>query len=339
MTFRILLTGVMALALAACSKSGNADTPRALTEYDFAEDPTLSLQPGQVGVTFLEPVDASSTEEPDTDGLGQDGIPLRITEAATYTYGLDPADTSGTIAKAELRKPDGTVLFTLTPASPSASVTLVPGDYELFLFSGYTKAQETEPGDATVFLSHAVPTTSLRTLAPTAKAKDADLTQLLTIKVCLECDLSGANLEGAKLFKVGLSRSNLSGANLSGANLNQANLTGANLTGANLARAELYMSYMNNANLTGATLDRASLQSSYVAGANLSSASLVQAGLNYAILKGAILKSANLTNAWLIGADLSGADLSGANLTGAWLIGATWTDGRVCAGGSIGVCK
>jgi uncharacterized protein YjbI with pentapeptide repeats len=41
----------------------------------------------------------------------------------------------------------------------------------------------------------------------------------------------------------------------------------------------------------------------------------------------------------LYGADLRMANLTGANLSYAGLIGATWTDGSICAEGSIGQCK
>ena len=41
----------------------------------------------------------------------------------------------------------------------------------------------------------------------------------------------------------------------------------------------------------------------------------------------------------LSGADLAGANLTNANLSGAMLNGATWTDGKICAEGSIGECR
>jgi len=61
-------------------------------------------------------------------------------------------------------------------------------------------------------------------------------------------------------------------------------------------------------------------------------------------LTGADLTRAGLADATLTGADPTGADLTGANLTevnlnSALLTGATWTDGRVCAQGSIEVCN
>jgi len=58
----------------------------------------------------------------------------------------------------------------------------------------------------------------------------------------------------------------------------------------------------------------------------LSNANLVEANLT----------GATLTKASLRGANLKGAILSKTTLQGADLSGATWTDGRVCAEGSIG---
>lgn len=98
-----------------------------------------------------------------------------------------------------------------------------------------------------------------------------------------------------------------------------------------------------------ARLDKAQLDEARLKGADLAYASL-----NSASLRNAELASVNLTGADLTGADLSGADLSNAdlrfavltesNLTGVRfnatrLDKATWVDGRVCAPGSMDVCR
>lgn len=70
-----------------------------------------------------------------------------------------------------------------------------------------------------------------------------------------------------------------------------------------------------------------------------SGALLVGVDLRGAELVGTRLGQANLRYADLSQANLSGADLSGADLTGVRLEGATWTDGRLCAAGSLGVCR
>jgi uncharacterized protein YjbI with pentapeptide repeats len=111
----------------------------------------------------------------------------------------------------------------------------------------------------------------------------ADLDRLRGSKQCPKCDLSEANLSGAKLNRADLSGANLRNADLSWANLNGAGLVGTDLSHADLSNANLSWSDLRGANLTEATLTRA-------------------------------------------------------NLTGAKLSGVTWTDGRECAEGSIGVC-
>jgi uncharacterized protein YjbI with pentapeptide repeats len=56
-------------------------------------------------------------------------------------------------------------------------------------------------------------------------------------------------------------------------------------------------------------------------------------------VSGANLRDANLRRADLSGSDLSGAmSLYRAKLTDTNLSGATWTDGKICAAGSIGTC-
>jgi len=118
-------------------------------------------------------------------------------------------------------------------------------------------------------------------------------------------------------------RINLSGANLNQAKLEKANLSGANLIMAKLSRANLHRANLRWACLNGAKLGRADLRGANLSGANLNQAKLKQANLNEADLSGAKLKQANLSEADLIGANLSGANLSGANLSGANLEGAT----------------
>lgn len=66
---------------------------------------------------------------------------------------------------------------------------------------------------------------------------------------------------------------------------------------------------------------------------------LKQVDLSYAILSGANLLKADLSGAGLEGVVLIRANLTDADLTGANLSGATWTDGAICAEGSIGECK
>lgn len=99
-----------------------------------------------------------------------------------------------------------------------------------------------------------------------------------------------------------------------------------------------------NAQLRGSSLANARLRGVDFAYADLTSVDFTLADARQARLVGASLKRAVLNHARLTGADLSYADLSGASLVGAELsaarlANAIWTDGRVCARDSIGVCN
>lgn len=85
--------------------------------------------------------------------------------------------------------------------------------------------------------------------------------------------------------------------------------------------------------LIGAKLEGANLK-----GVNLSGVDLRGAELEKADLQCADLTNANLKNADLEDANLKGAKIKGANFSGAELEFATWTDGRICAEGSVGGC-
>ena len=86
--------------------------------------------------------------------------------------------------------------------------------------------------------------------ASSAHAGGDEEDQLLNTNACVNCDLSNARLEEAKLRKA-----DLSGSNLYRANLEYADLRGANFTGADLSNARL-----RGANLTNAILDNAILR-------------------------------------------------------------------------------
>jgi uncharacterized protein YjbI with pentapeptide repeats len=124
-------------------------------------------------------------------------------------------------------------------------------------------------------------------------------------------DLSGADLEGAKLM----------GADLSGVHLSKAKLMGADLS-----EADLFMADVNYADLRGANLVRIVSFGAEFQGANLRGADLLEANLEGADFVRANLQGANLCGAYLEGSDLSGADLSEANLDDADLREANLVD-------------
>ncbi|MDP2784093.1 MAG: pentapeptide repeat-containing protein [Sulfurimicrobium sp.] len=91
---------------------------------------------------------------------------------------------------------------------------------------------------------------------------------------------------------------------------------------------------LRGVDLTRGNLDYANFSQADLSGSRFERASLVGANLNAADLNHADLSNADLSNA-----DLSAANLVSANLTGAVLAHAIWTDGRVCAVGSLGQCR
>jgi len=138
--------------------------------------------------------------------------------------------------------------------------------------------------------------------------------------------VSGVGLECAQQARPGVNWSNCS---FDGRGFARADLTGARMSNMRLSRADF----------SAALLDEADLSYSEMAVARLRDASL-----NGAVLIGASLRGADLAGAQLVGANLSyadllGADLTGTNLRAATLDNAIWTDGRVCAPGSVGRCQ
>jgi uncharacterized protein YjbI with pentapeptide repeats len=87
-------------------------------------------------------------------------------------------------------------------------------------------------------------------VGPITTEIENNVDKLKKTNVCVECDLSGADLGEANLTGADLTEANLTNADLTGANLGWANLTDANLGEANLTGANL-----TNANLTNAILD------------------------------------------------------------------------------------
>ena len=93
------------------------------------------------------------------------------------------------------------------------------------------------------------------------------------------------------------------------------NLPRADLSGANFNQAKLYKINLQNATLANADFGRASLSQAVLRNANLARAYLSHADLAGADLRGADLSYAYLSNANLRGANLCGADLTGAKVS------------------------
>jgi hypothetical protein len=110
-----------------------------------------------------------------------------------------------------------------------------------------------------------------------------------------------------------------------------------------LRRVDLSRANLRNTDFLETRLDGARLRDADLSYADLRRTRLDDADLRGAVLTGATLQAAVLARADLEAADLSyvnvlGADLVGARLDGAILDRAIWTDGRICATGSVGTC-
>jgi uncharacterized protein YjbI with pentapeptide repeats len=168
-------------------------------------------------------------------------------------------------------------------------------------------------------------------------------------------DLSGAILRGASLVKADLSAGKFIHADFSDANLTGARFTGSSLlltdfTGADLSQADLCHTSAAteddsnpikrgprfcDTNLQAATLNHAYCFASDFTGANLagacfSGALLTQANFSGTDLSGVDLSGAKLDNALLQDSSLSRASLQDANLSGANLCNSNLTDTDIC---------
>ncbi|WP_127089612.1 DUF2169 family type VI secretion system accessory protein [Aquabacter cavernae] len=156
----------------------------------------------------------------------------------------------------------------------------------------------------------------------------------------LECDFSGASLEGGFLDRCAflaltapglraaqadvrgtsfLGGAKLAGADFSGGLLSEASFLGADLSGARFLRAVCDRTLFCEAGLADAdfrlaSLRRALLDNAGLVRADFGGAQLMEAQLHRADLSAAFLRKANLYGADLSDAVMIGADLSGANL-------------------------
>ena len=252
-----LMLALLLSLLAGCGGGSDPVVPKALTEHDFAADPSLRLEAGSVGVTFLEPKDSAPATSGDTGLTGTDEFPLRIAEQTTFTYAIDPAD--NTIAMVKLIRLTGNQeVFVINATQPRATVTLEPGAYKLVVYSGYMVAEANGETHRAVFLqdntSRPAPAqAAMNASVPNKRVLAAETPKqiLLSTKSCVGCDLRYANLIGANLTSA-----DLTSANLSIAICVFTNLTGANLTSANLSDVLLNEANLSSANLTNANLTR-----------------------------------------------------------------------------------
>jgi uncharacterized protein YjbI with pentapeptide repeats len=158
---------------------------------------------------------------------------------------------------------------------------------------------------------------------------DAGVTNSGMLFTFPDADLSGANLDGARLRHAKFNRVNFTCASLVKADLGLAELNEANFTSAQMSRADLSGAKLNKAILTAATLAEADLSNTVIEYTDFSQAwlrgatfecaiiyraSFCRADLSRANFNTTELNTIDFSEARLYGADLSKADLRMANL-------------------------
>lgn len=131
------------------------------------------------------------------------------------------------------------------------------------------------------------------------------------------CDLQGANLDGASLPWCNFSDSNMSGITIQEADLEAVDFNGSNLNYALLSKSDLYRARLRKTHLTKADFQNTNLQYVDLSKARIGRASMKSANLRAATLHKTYLRFTDLSFANLSDADLTDADLSETNLFGA----------------------
>lgn len=121
------------------------------------------------------------------------------------------------------------------------------------------------------------------------------LATVLSGDPCLQCDLSGANLENANLEGLILGHVNFQGANLRGVNLRRASLGGAIFVGANMEGADLRKAQAREALFMGANMTNAMLDGAWLDGAEFGPKKFKGKKFPAAILTGATFKGVDLS--------------------------------------------
>jgi uncharacterized protein YjbI with pentapeptide repeats len=123
-----------------------------------------------------------------------------------------------------------------------------------------------------------------------------------------------------------------------GVNWRSCYLDAVSAESANLEGAILNSSILRMAKLTGSIFRQADMQYADMSGSDLSYSEFNSARMKGINLQNVDLTNADLTNADLTYANLKNSRLGGARIDGARLEKAIWTDGTVCAAGSVGRC-
>ena len=258
-----ILAVIIIFATATGCDSGNGGNSQALTEIDFAQNPSLQADPdNQVIVDFLESPD-SDTPQYDTGPVGIDEIPITYPQTETHTICWTDVN-SEAMDYMELRDSEDNTILTVEANGDCVEEVIEAGDYvmelhhdgstgdplPIFIIPNPDQNQQAMKTDGFFNGIKVVIGKILRgiqnTISDDARAQTVqqNINTLLSTNSCVECDLYGANLSGA----------NLRGANLRGAYLVAANFTRAVVSGVDFTDAYLPRADFRHADLTGSKL-------------------------------------------------------------------------------------
>jgi uncharacterized protein YjbI with pentapeptide repeats len=142
-----------------------------------------------------------------------------------------------------------------------------------------------------------------------------DLKKAANVTQIISANLAGADLRGARLYRVNAKQTSFNGADLRGAKMMEAKLLNTNFEGTNLAGANLHRADLGGAILTEADMRSTILTEALIRGSSLKKADLTNAQLDRASLEGAYFRNANLSGARLIHVSAKRTNFSHANLT------------------------
>ena len=279
-----------------CSDSGGGNDSQVLTENDFANDPSLQVDPDkQIIVDFLESPD-SDTPQNDTGPVGIDEILITYPQTETRTFCWED-DNSEAMDYMVLFDSQEEEVLRVDVNGDCVTDTIESGDYvmelhhdqsmgdprPIFIIPDLDQNQQAMKTDG-LFNGFKVVVAKIltgiqNTISKNARAQTVqqNITTLLRTNSCVECDLRDAIMGGANF-----SGADLRGADLSGARLAVCNLTGADLSGADLRGADLQFAVLEDAILRGADLRKAVLWYAQFFFADLTGANLISADLRYA---------------------------------------------------------
>jgi hypothetical protein len=269
---------------------------QARSEQEFATNRELRAVPGAVIAVQLEYLNSPQNDSlRDTGPIGEDIIPIRFTENSHCTIQFA---SSAYFDVFLVNSETGAYIYYLYPGATYADVDIPAGDY-LMHFKTYTDySTDSANAKQIIFVQPSANTTG-------NNSSPNNFNIVISNSGCIDCDLSGVNLQNMML----------NGMNLNGAKLNKANLSHTNL---------------NNAHLNRVNLNEAYFYQSLIMSADLSNSSLKGAALRNSDLRFSNLSSSDLTNGDIRFSDIRSANFCGSTLTGIITNGVVYDENTQC---------